>query len=163
MKNSIKKRGDSKNKTDERTGSTDVEEGAVGSNGRAHENESTKSANERRQGNEEGIAGADVMIAASKEMAEFVSKKNREQGEGKRESVNESRGMTIKKREVVQKLMDGGNFAREKETANCVPATRQVQSVSKKSVMRIASDFFEGRCGTGTYSEEFGERADQSI
>ena len=76
MKYAIQKGGNSKDKTDERAGSADIEEGSGGANGRAHKDEGAKGADERGEGNEERVAGVNVVMAASEEMAEFVCEKN---------------------------------------------------------------------------------------
>lgn len=81
--------------TNERAGSADVEQGARRSNRRANENEGAKRSDERGKGNEERVAGANVMVAASEEMTEFVSKQNRKQREGKRETGGEACGIFV--------------------------------------------------------------------
>jgi hypothetical protein len=70
--------GDGKNKSHERAGSADVEESAGGADGGTNEDECAKRANERREGNEERVAGTNVMVAAGEEMAEFVGQENSE-------------------------------------------------------------------------------------
>jgi hypothetical protein len=80
---------DGKDKADEGAGGAYVEKGAGGANGRTNENESAERADERREGNEEWIAGADAMMAASEKMAEFVGEKNGHQRQGKGKASGE--------------------------------------------------------------------------
>lgn len=47
------------------------------------------------------------MMAASEEMAEFVSEKNGEQSESERKSSRQTRGVLVEKCEGVDKLVDG--------------------------------------------------------
>jgi len=68
--------GDGEGDTDKRTGSAHVEEGASGANGRAHEDKSTEGADEVGDGNEKGVGGADMMVAAGEVMTEFVGEKD---------------------------------------------------------------------------------------
>lgn len=70
------KRRKSKNEADQRTGSADIEQGTGGANGRADQNKSAERADERGRGNEERIAGTDVMMTAGEDMAEFVGEQN---------------------------------------------------------------------------------------
>jgi len=65
MKDAVEKGGDGKDEADQWTGSANIKESAGGANGRAHEDEGAKSADEGWKGNEEGVAGANVMMAAS--------------------------------------------------------------------------------------------------
>lgn len=67
---------DGENKSHERAGGADIEEGAGGANGRAHEDKSAEGADERGEGNEEWVAGVNVVMPASEEVTQFVCKKN---------------------------------------------------------------------------------------
>jgi len=76
MQDAVQESGSGEDKANERAGSADVEECAGGANGRAHEDEGAESADEAREGNEEGVAGVNVMVTAGEEMAQFVGEKN---------------------------------------------------------------------------------------
>jgi hypothetical protein len=76
VKDAVEKGGDGKDEANQWTGSANVEESAGGANGRAHEDESAESAYEGWKGNEEGVAGANVMVAAGEVMTEFVGEKD---------------------------------------------------------------------------------------
>jgi len=89
VKDAEDERGDSDDESDEGSGSADVEERTVGANRRTDEDERAESANERWKRDEKGIAGANVVMAAGEEMAEFVSEKNDKKRYGKRESGGE--------------------------------------------------------------------------
>jgi hypothetical protein len=86
VKNSIEESRDGEDEPHERTGGANIEEGAVGANRGANQDESAESANERRKGKEIRIAGANVVMAASEEVAEFMGEKNGEQREGERKA-----------------------------------------------------------------------------
>ena len=109
MNDSIEKSRDGEDETDERARSANIKEGAVGANGGADQNESAERANERRKGKEVRIAGANVMMAAGKEVAEFVGKKNGEQREGEGEAREESGRMLVEKFVRVDKLVERGS------------------------------------------------------
>src|SRR6266850_2952671 len=74
MKNSVEKSRDGEDEAHERARSANIKEGAIRANVGANQDESTEGANERRKGKEIRIAGANVMMAASEEVAEFVRK-----------------------------------------------------------------------------------------
>jgi hypothetical protein len=105
MENTEGKRWNRKHKTYERAGSADVEESAGSSNRRANQNERAKRADERGKWNEEGISGADVMMAAGKKVAQLMREKNGEQGKGKRNACGEARRVLVEKREGVDKFV----------------------------------------------------------
>ena len=80
MQDAEKKRRNGKDKTDERAGSAHVEERACRANGGTDHDESAEGSDERRKGNEERVAGMNMMMAASEKMAELVREKNRQEG-----------------------------------------------------------------------------------
>ncbi len=86
MKDAEDERGDRDDKADERAGGADVEERAGGANGRTDEDERAQGADECGEGDEERIAGANVVVAAGEEVAEFVGEKNGEEREGEGEA-----------------------------------------------------------------------------
>jgi hypothetical protein len=51
-----------------------------------------------------------VVVAAGEEMAELVSEENGEQGEGEGKAGGEGRGMSVKKSEGAEKLVEGYGF-----------------------------------------------------
>jgi hypothetical protein len=110
VQDTVDERGNGKNKADEWAGSADVKEGTGGANRRTNENEGAESADERGKGNEKRITGADVMMAASEEVAEFVREENGEQCESERQAGGESGGVFVKQREGFDKLVQGNGL-----------------------------------------------------
>jgi hypothetical protein len=108
MRNTKYQSGYRKKEADEGAGSADVEEGAVGANGRTDDDERAEGADERREGNEERVAGADMVVTAGEEVAEFVSEEDEEESESKRKTRREGGGMAVKEREIADELVDGG-------------------------------------------------------
>jgi hypothetical protein len=76
MKDAIEKSGDGKDEADQWTGSANVKESAGGANGGAHEDEGAEGADKGWKGNEEGVAGANVMVAAGEVVTEFVGEED---------------------------------------------------------------------------------------
>jgi len=76
MNDSVEKSRDRKGEAHERARSAHIKEGAVGADGGANQNESAERAYKRRKRKEVRIAGTNVMMAAGKEVAEFMGKKN---------------------------------------------------------------------------------------
>src|SRR5579864_6918800 len=106
----VDERGDGDDKADERAGGADVEERAVGTNGRTDENKGAQRADKRWERDEERIAGTDVMMAAGEEVAEFVSEKNGEQREGEGQAGGESHWLAIGQREGAHKVVPGNGL-----------------------------------------------------
>ena len=76
MKDAVEKGRDGKDEADQWAGSANVKESAGGANGRAHQDKSAEGADEGWKGNEERVAGANVMVAAGEVMTEFVGEKD---------------------------------------------------------------------------------------
>ena len=110
MNDSVEKSRDGKDEAHKRARSANIKEGAVGTNGGADQNESAERANERWKGKEVRIAGANVMVAAGEEVAEFVGEKNGEQREGEGEAGEESGRMLVEKFVGVDKLVERGGL-----------------------------------------------------
>ena len=106
VEHAVRERGNRQNETQKRARSTHVKERPSGAYRRTNQNECAKCAHERRKGNKERIAGADVMMAAGEKMAEFMCEQNDEQGEGKRKARREGRWMFVEEGEVVEKLVE---------------------------------------------------------
>jgi hypothetical protein len=106
MEHAIKESGSGEDETDQGAGGADVEEGASGADGGAHEDERTKGADERGEGNEERVAGVNVMVAAGKEMAEFVGEENGQQGGGEGQAGEKGRGIFVEKSEGAQEFVE---------------------------------------------------------
>ena len=83
-------RRDGNDETDQGAGSADVKERAGGANRRANQNEGAEGADQCGKRDEKGIAGVDVMVAASEEMAEFVGQQDQEQRQGERQTAGKS-------------------------------------------------------------------------
>jgi hypothetical protein len=110
VENAIGKSGNRQKKTRERTGSADIKESASGADRGPNENESAERADERREGNEKRIGGANMMVAAGKEMAELVSEKNREQSDSEGDSRGEAGGMLVKKLKSADVFIKGSRL-----------------------------------------------------
>lgn len=101
----VDKRGNGKNKSDERARSADVKECAGRANRRTNQNECAESADERGERNEKRITGADVVMTTSEEVSEFVGEKNGEQSESERQTGGEGGRVLVKKPEGFDKLV----------------------------------------------------------
>ena len=108
MNDSVEKSRNGENEAHERARSANIKEGAVGANGRTDQNESAERANERWKGKEVRVAGANVMMAAGEEVAEFVGKKNGKQREGEGEARKQPGRMLVKKFVGADKLVERG-------------------------------------------------------
>jgi hypothetical protein len=106
VKNSIQECGNGENEADERARCADIEEGARGPDWGADENERSKSANQRGSWNEERVAGANVVMAASEKMAELMCQEDRHERQGEREAAQEASRMAIEERKGANKLID---------------------------------------------------------
>jgi len=110
MEDAVKKSGNGEKETDEGAGSADIEEGTVSEDWRANQDEGAEGAVEVGEGNEKGIGGANVMVAAGKEMAELVGEKNGEQGESKRQAGGETERVFVEEREGPEEFVEGEGF-----------------------------------------------------
>ena len=108
MNDSVEEGWDGEDEAHKRARSANIKEGAVGANGGADQDEGAERANERRKGKKVRITGANVMMAAGEEVAEFMGKKNGKQRERERESGKESGRMLVKKFVCVDKLVERG-------------------------------------------------------
>ena len=111
MHHAVDQRGNSEDEADERAAGTDVEQRAIGTNGRAHQDERAEGANERREGNEERVAGVNVVMAAGEKMAKFVREKDGKQCEREGKSGKKRSGMFIKKCVRVKQFVNGAGAA----------------------------------------------------
>lgn len=107
MQNAIDKSGNSEDETDQRSGSADIKQGAIRADGRADQDEGTERAGQVGEGNEKRVGRANVMIAAGKEMSEFVGEENGEKGERKGETDGEAERVFVKKCERAEKFVGG--------------------------------------------------------
>lgn len=99
-------RGNGKDKTDQRAGGADVEESASGANGRTHEDEGAKSTDERREGNEERIAGVDAMMAAGEKMAELMGQENGQESGREGKAGKKGYGIFVEQRESAEEFVE---------------------------------------------------------
>src|SRR5579859_328592 len=106
----VDERGDGDDETDERAGGADVEERAIGANGRTDENKGAQRADKRWERDEERIAGTDVVMAAGEQVAEFVSEKNGEQCEGEGQAGGESQRVAVRQREGADEVVPGNGL-----------------------------------------------------
>lgn len=107
VEHTIEECRDSEKEAYERARSADIEQRPMGADRRADEDEGTESANQRGEGNKKWIAGTNVMIAAGEEMAEFMRKKNAQQGKGERQAGDERCGMFVKEGEGAEQFVEG--------------------------------------------------------
>ncbi len=101
---------DGENKSHERAGGTDIEEGAGGANGRAHEDEGAEGADERGEGNEKGVAGVNVVMPASEEVTQFVSEKNGQESGCEGQTGEKTGGILVKESEGAEKIVEGNGL-----------------------------------------------------
>jgi len=109
MKDSVEKSRDGEDEAHKRARSANIKEGAVGANGGADQNESAERADKGRKRKEVRIGGANVVMAAGEEVAEFVGKKNGEQRKGEGEARKEPGRMLIEKFVGAHKLVERGS------------------------------------------------------
>lgn len=108
VKDSIEESGNREDETDEWAGCADVEECTVGAKRRTNQDESAERSDERREGKKVRIAGANVMMTAGEEVAEFVGKKNGEEREGEGETGEESGRVPVEKFVGANEFVDRG-------------------------------------------------------
>lgn len=97
----------SENETDERARGADIKQRTVGADRRTNQDKCAKGANQRGKRNEKRIAGADVMMAAGEEVAEFVCEKDGKQSEGERQARGKAGGLFVQQREGSQQFVEG--------------------------------------------------------
>src|SRR5216684_8502473 len=107
MEDAVDERGNGEEETDERAGSADIKQSTVCKDRRANQDEGAEGAVEIGEGNEKWISCANMMVAAGKEMAEFVGEKNGEQGESKRQARGEAKRVFVKESERTEKFVEG--------------------------------------------------------
>jgi len=110
VEHSVSQCWDGENETDEWARGADIEKGTSGTNRGANENECAKGAHERREGNEEGIAGSDVMMSASEEMAKLMGEQNGEQGEREGQAGSKGRGAFIEEGKGMDEFIEGNGL-----------------------------------------------------
>lgn len=99
-------RRNGKDKADEGAGGADVEESARGANGGAHEDERAKSADERREGNEERIAGVDAVVAAGEKMAELMGQENGQESGREGQAGEKGYGIFVEQGESAEEFVE---------------------------------------------------------
>lgn len=73
MQNSVDQGRNREDEAHDGSGSAYVKQGAIGAHRRANQNECAKCAGEVGEGNKKRIAGVESMIAAGKEVSQFMS------------------------------------------------------------------------------------------
>lgn len=99
-------RGNGEDKADEGAGGADVEERARGANRGTHQDEGAKSADERREGNEERIAGVDAMMAAGEKMAELMGQENGQESGREGQAGEKGYRIFVEKRESAEEFVE---------------------------------------------------------
>jgi hypothetical protein len=110
MEYAIDHSGNGKNKTGKRAGGADVKESARGANLRTDEDEGAEGADEVGEGNEKRVGGADVMVAAGEEMAEFVGEKNGQESGGEGEAGEKSGRIFVEESEGTEEFVERGGL-----------------------------------------------------
>src|SRR5215469_15729805 len=90
MHHAINERRDGEDETDDGSRGADVKQRTIGAHWRTNQDERAKRAGEVGKGNKKRIGGMEVMVAASKEMSQFMSQKDPEQRRRKRKSRQKS-------------------------------------------------------------------------
>jgi hypothetical protein len=106
MESSINECRNGENEADKRTRCADIEEGACRTDRGSDENECSKGSDESGSGDEERIAGANMVMAAGEEMTKFMRQKNRHERQGEREAAQERSRMAIEERKGANELID---------------------------------------------------------
>jgi len=107
VQHAISQRRQGKDKPDQRAGSSDVEQGARGANRRANQDKGAKRADQRRSGDEERIAGVDVMPPAGEIMGELMCEKYDKKREREWQSAKKKRGMEVSEAEGLEESVEG--------------------------------------------------------
>ena len=107
VQNAISEGWDGEDKADKRSGSTYIEQRSRGTNGRTNQDESAEGAHKRGERHKERIAGADVVMAASEVMTEFVCEKDGQERESERQSSEERGRVFVKERKIVDEFVEG--------------------------------------------------------
>jgi len=105
MEDAVDESGNGEHEADERTGSADIKQGAVSEDGRANQDEGAEGTVQVGEGNEKGIGGANVVVAAGKKMAEFVSEENGHQSQRERKTGGEADRVFIEESERAKKFI----------------------------------------------------------
>lgn len=98
------------NEAHERARAANIKESTRRANRGTNQDEGAESANQRRKGNEERVAGANAVMAAGEEVAEFMCEENREQSESEREPRSKSGGMFVEETEGAGKIVERGRL-----------------------------------------------------
>lgn len=106
MEDAINQCRNGKKEADQRAGSAYIKKRTICADGRANQDKSAEGTNQRGEGNEEGIAGTDVMMPASEEVAELVGEENGEQGDSKGKARAKCGGMFVKQGEGANKFVE---------------------------------------------------------
>lgn len=127
VQDAVKQRGNSKEKTYDWSRCADIEKHTIGTHRRANQDKRSKGAREVGEREKERHARAQMMVAASKKVAQLMGEQNRKQSSRKWQAREKTRGIPIEKREGVDKLVkrhslivrvsDGKLRARDKATA----------------------------------------------
>src|SRR6266403_1488126 len=107
MEDAVEEGGNGEDETDERAGSADIKQGAVGEDGGANQDEGSKGAVQVWEGNEKRVGGANMVVTAGEEMAEFMGEENKEKSKCERETGGEAEGVLVKESKGAEKFIGG--------------------------------------------------------
>jgi len=107
MEDAVEESGNGEDETDERAGSADIKQGAVGEDGGANQDEGAEGAVQVWEGNEKRVGGANMVVTAGEEMAEFMGEENKEKSKCERETGGEAEGVLVKESKGAEKFIGG--------------------------------------------------------
>src|SRR5260221_2041866 len=90
MEDAVEESGNGEDETDERAGSADIKQGAVGEDGGANQDEGAKGAVQVGEGNEKRVGGANMVVTAGEEVGEVMGEENKEKRKSKKEGCGEA-------------------------------------------------------------------------
>ena len=111
VEHTIDQRRQRDDKANQWAGCADVEQCAIGADGGADQNEGSQRANQRGEGNEERVAGVNVMMPAGEEVRQLMHQQNSEQSKREWQPGDESSRVLIQQSEIVEKFFEREGFA----------------------------------------------------
>src|SRR5258705_9787556 len=98
MEDAVEESGNGEDETDERAGSADIKQGAVGEDGGANQDEGAKGAVQVGEGNEKRVGGANMVVTAGEEKVGVVGEEGKEKRKGERVSGGAAEGGVLKEK-----------------------------------------------------------------
>jgi len=107
MEDAVEEGGNGEDEAGKRAGSADIKQGTFGEDGGANQDEGAEGAVQVGKGNEKRIGGANMVITAGEEMAEFMGEENEEKSKCEREASGEAEGVLVKESKGAEKFIGG--------------------------------------------------------